>query len=118
MNTIKPMSISRRCAGSGNRAEDRVATPRPPGGQPDDENRARRAEAEDDAADPERDQPEQHAGADPAGEDRQVGFRKVALDESDVRAGALDVVGRADEAHDVAALGAGPGSRGRRTVPR
>ena len=49
-------------------------------------------------------QAEQHAGADAAGEKRQVGLRQVAFDEPDVRAGALDVVGRADDAQDVAAL--------------
>ena len=49
-------------------------------------------------------QAEQHAGADPAGEKRQVGLRQVALDEPDVLRRALDIVRRADDAQDVAAL--------------
>ena len=49
-------------------------------------------------------QTEQHAGADSGGEKHQIGLRHVAFDEPDVLPGALDVVWRADDAQDVAAL--------------
>ena len=61
-------------------------------------------ESEDDAAGIELEQTEQHAGADAAGEKRQVGLRQVAFDKPDVLRGACDVIRRADDAQDVAAL--------------
>jgi hypothetical protein len=46
--------------------------------------------------------------ADPAGHERQVGFREIALHETDPAAGPFDVVGRTDDVKEVTALEDGP----------
>ena len=103
----------------GNRAEHRVAAARPAGDEADDENRSGRAESE------RRSPPtlslsrpsSMPTQMPPARNVRSVLARSRSTNPTCV-AGALDVVGRADDAEDVAALIVVHGSRGSSTVPR
>ena len=86
------------------RSEHGIPAARPSGHETDHQNGTRRAESQHDSCDVYFEQPEQHAKANSAGEECQIGRRQVALDESDEFRRTRDIVGRADDMQDVSSL--------------
>jgi hypothetical protein len=90
------------------RAEHGVAAARPSAGQSDDQNRSGGAEAESHSSYVELQEPQQHARADPAGDESEIGRGEIALDEPDVLRDAVDIIGSPDDLQRVTALERGP----------